>query len=216
MSAAPSIVVFDIGNVLLRWDMRFLFEKLIADKAELDVFLREVCSLQWHGTLDAGATYADAIADLSSKFPHYAGLIRCYDSRWLETVSGAIAGSVAILETLRAAGVRTFAITNFPAEKFDETCALYPFLSRFEGVIVSGRERIVKPSPAIFRLFLDRFGLAASDCVFIDDNVANVAAAQEAGMTGLRFEAPDKLAGDLRALGLPLDEGAIAGGQAPG
>jgi 2-haloacid dehalogenase len=203
MSASPSIVVFDIGNVLLRWDMRFLFEKVIADKVELDRFLGKVCTLAWHGSLDSGATYADAIADLSARHPEYAEIIALYDRRWQETISGPITCSVAILEGLRAAGVRTFAITNFPAEKFDETRALYPFLSGFEGVIVSGRERIVKPAPAIFRLFLDRFGLTASDCVFIDDNVANVAAARDVGMTALWFETPDKLACDLRALGLP-------------
>lgn len=204
MSASPSIVVFDIGNVLLRWDMRFLFEKLIADKGELDRFLGEVCTLAWHGALDAGATYAELIADLTARYPDYADIITLYDPRWQETISGPISGSVAILEQVRAAGVRTFAITNFPAEKFDETCALYPFLLGFEGVIVSGRERIVKPAPSIFRLFLERFGLAASDCVFIDDNVANVAAARDVGMTALWFETPEKLAADLRALGLPV------------
>ncbi len=203
MNASPRIVVFDIGNVLLRWDMRFLFEQIIADKRELDRFLHEVCTLAWHGALDAGATYADAIADLAGRYPDYADVISLYDARWQETISGPIPGSVAILQGLRAAGIRTFAITNFPAEKFDETCARYPFLLGFEGVIVSGRERIVKPAPAIFRLFLDRFGLAASDCVFIDDNVANVAAARDVGMTALSFETSDKLAHDLRALGLP-------------
>ena len=216
MSAAPRIVVFDIGNVLLRWDMRFLFAKVIADKSELDQFLGEVCTLAWHGELDAGATYAELIADLTARFPAYGDIIALYDPRWQETISGPIDGSVAILDRLRAAGVRNFAITNFPAEKFDETCALYPFLAGFEGVIVSGRERIVKPSPAIFALFLERFGLAASDCVFIDDNVANIAAARDVGMTALWFETPDKLARDLRALGCLPDASAIAGGQAAG
>ena len=203
MSAAPSIVVFDIGNVLLRWDMRFLFEKVIADQAELDAFLRDVCTLQWHGALDAGATYAQAIAELSSRFPEHAKTIALYDARWQETIAGAIEGSVQILERLRAAGVPNYAITNFPAEKFDETCERYPFLGGFDGVIVSGRERIVKPDPGIFQLFLTRFGLKAVDCVFIDDNLANVAAAREIGMTALRFDNADTLALDLRVLGLP-------------
>jgi 2-haloacid dehalogenase len=204
MRKHPTIIVFDVGNVLLRWDMRFLFEKVIADPAELDDFLARVCTLQWHGTLDAGGVYADAIAQLSARFPEFAEIIALYDPRWQETIGGAIAGSVEILERLRAAGAPTYAITNFPAEKFEETCALYPFLEGFDGVIVSGRERLVKPDPAIFRLLLDRFSLAASDCVFIDDNPANVAAAGAVGMTGLLFEGADKLARDLRALGLPV------------
>ncbi len=204
MSASPSIVVFDIGNVLVRWDMRFLFEKLIADKAELDMFLRDVCSMQWHGTLDAGATYSTAIAHLSARFPEHAKTIALYDARWQETISGVIEDSVSILEKFRDAGVPNYAITNFPAEKFEETCARFPFLGGFDGVIVSGRERIVKPDPAIFQLLLDRYGLKAADCVFIDDNPANVDAAGVAGMVALRFETPDMLARDLRALGFSV------------
>lgn len=204
MNAAPRIVVFDIGNVLVRWDMRFLFEKVIADKAELDRFLREVCTLQWHGTLDAGASYADAIAELTASFPQYADLIALYDPRWQDTISGAIEGSVDILDALRAAGVPNYAITNFPAEKFDETCARFPFLGGFDGVVVSGRERIVKPNAAIFQLLLDRYGLKASDCVFIDDNAANVQAAGVVGYAGIHFTGPEALRSDLRALGFPL------------
>ncbi len=204
MSASPSIVVFDIGNVLVRWDMRFLFEKVIADKAELDVFLRDVCSMQWHGTLDAGATYATAIADLSARFPGYAKTIALYDTRWQETICGAIEGSVEILKALRAAGVPNYAITNFPAEKFDETCARFPFLGGFDGVVVSGRERIVKPDPAIFQLLLDRYRLKAAECLFIDDNPGNVEAARRVGMSALRFESADKLASDLKAFGFAV------------
>ena len=204
MSAQPHIVVFDIGNVLVRWDMRILFAKLIPDARELDAFLANVCTMQWHGALDAGATYADAIAQASARFPNYAPIIAHYDPRWQETIAGAIDGTVEILERLRAARVPNYAITNFPAEKFDETCGLYPFLAGFDGVIVSGRERVTKPDPRIFRLFLERFGLAAEDCAFIDDNASNVAAAREAGMTALRFETPDKLAGELKSLGFPV------------
>lgn len=204
MSAKPSIAVFDIGNVLVRWDMRNLFARVIADSDRLDTFLRDVCTMKWHGSLDAGETYANAIAQLSSRFPEHADTIALYDARWQETIGGPIEGSVDILRRLRAAGVPTYAITNFPAEKFDETCALYPFLRGFEGVIVSGRERLVKPDPAIFRLFLDRYRLCAADCVFIDDNAANVAAARGAGMTALAFETPERLDADLRVLGFPL------------
>jgi 2-haloacid dehalogenase len=204
VSAAPHIVVFDIGNVLVRWDMRFLFEKVIADKAELDTFLRDVCTMQWHGALDAGATYATAIADLSARFPEYATKIALYDTRWQETISGAIDGSVEILQALRAAGVPNYAITNFPAEKFEETCARFPFLGDFDGVIVSGRERIVKPDPAIFHLLLDRYRLKAAECLFIDDNPGNVEAARRVGMSALHFESADKLASDLKAFGFSV------------
>ena len=199
----PGTIVFDIGNVLLAWDMRNLFAKL-APADELDHILEKVCPLSWHATLDGGAAYADAIAQRVALYPRHAALIEAYDPRWQETISGPIHGSVALLEELRAAGLPTYAITNFPAEKFDETCALYPFLQGFQGVVVSGRERMTKPDPAIFELFLKRYELAARDCVFIDDSPANVATARALGFTALHFVDPQTLRADLSALGLPV------------
>ena len=202
MPAPPRNVVFDIGNVLLRWDMRALYAKLIVDPARLDWFLREVCTLQWHGTLDAGATYAEAVAALVARWPAEAALIAAYDARWQETITGAIPETVAMLEALRAGGAPTYAITNFPAEKWDETCARFPFLRGFEGVIVSGREGVTKPGAAIFRLLLERYGLAARDCVFIDDMPANVEAARALGFHALRYTDPATLRAELAELGL--------------
>ena len=199
----PGTIVFDIGNVLLAWDMRNLFAKL-APADELDHILEKVCPLSWHATLDGGAAYADAIAQRVALYPRHAALIEAYDPRWQETISGPIHGAVALLEELRAAGLPTYAITNFPAEKFDETCALYPFLQGFQGVVVSGRERMTKPDPAIFELFLKRYELAARDCVFIDDSPANVATARALGFTALHFVDPQTLRADLSALGLPV------------
>jgi len=199
----PTTIVFDIGNVLLAWDMRHLFAKL-APADELDHIIANVCPVSWHATLDGGATYADAIAQRVALYPQYAALIEAYDPRWQETIIGLIHGSVALLKELRAAGLPTYAITNFPAEKFDETCALYPFLQGFQGVVVSGRERMMKPDPAIFELFLERYELAARDCVFIDDSPANIATAKALGFTALHFVDPQTLRADLLALGFPV------------
>ena len=199
----PTTIVFDIGNVLLAWDMRNLFAKL-APADELAHIIENVCPVSWHTTLDGGACYADAIAQRVALYPQYAALIEAYDPRWQETIIGPIHGSVALLEELRAVGLPTYAITNFPAEKFDETCSLYPFLQGFQGVVVSGRERMMKPDPAIFELFLERYELAAQDCVFIDDSPANVAAATALGFTAVHFVDPQTLRAELAALGLPV------------
>ncbi|HEY8580649.1 MAG TPA: HAD family phosphatase [Beijerinckiaceae bacterium] len=200
----PQAVVFDIGNVLVRWDMRCLYAKLIDDPRRLDWFLAEVCTLDWHASLDAGATYADAIAALVARWPQEAALIQAYDARWQETISGAIEDNVALLAELRAAGAPVYAITNFPAEKYDETCARFPFLRTFADVVVSGRERVRKPDHAIFRILLDRNGLRAGDCVFIDDMPANVAAARALGFHALRYEPGRDLRPALQELGLPV------------
>lgn len=204
MASHPHIVVFDIGNVLLDWDPRHLYRKLFDDPARMDHFLTQVWSPEWNRELDRGRPFAEAVEELAAAHPDFAGAIRAYDSRWPETVAGAIAGSVAILRALGDAGVPCYAITNFSQEKFAVARRLWPFLDDFHGVVVSGKERLLKPDPAIYRLFLARYGLSAEDCVFIDDNATNVAGARAIGMHGIVFHDPERLAQDLRALGLPL------------
>jgi HAD superfamily hydrolase (TIGR01509 family) len=199
-----TIVVFDIGNVLLHWDPRLLYHKLFKDEATVEWFLQEVCSPTFNLELDCGRPFPEAIADLTQRFPEYAAEIRAYDERWLETTQGLIADSAEILETLRRNGVRNYAITNFSADKFSVVRSLFPTLEAFDGMIVSGEERLVKPDPAIYRLLLDRYGLAAADCLFIDDSAKNVAGARAVGMHAHLFESASGLRLDLARHGFPI------------
>ena len=200
----PSIVVFDIGNVLIEWDPRFLYRKIFADEAEMEWFLAHVCTPAWNLEQDRGRAMADAVALLLADHPEREMAIRAFDERWIETVSGPIHESVRVLETLRREGVPDYAITNFSHEKFPVAQNHFPFLRDFRGVIVSGEEKLLKPDAAIYRCFLDRYGLNAEDCVFIDDSPANVAGARAVGMHALHFTAPGTLAADLRGLGFPV------------
>jgi 2-haloacid dehalogenase len=205
MADRPPIPVFDVGNVLIRWDPRLLYSKLIADEAELDDFLSRVCAPEWNLEMDGGKSFAQGVAERVALFPDKADLIRAFDSRWAETLGGVIEGAVAILEELRARRIKTYAISNFSSEKFALASRAFPFLAGFEGAIVSGREKLLKPDPRIYRLLCERYGLAAGDCLFIDDSRANVQGAREAGMQAHRFENPERLRAALKQAGLPLD-----------
>lgn len=199
------VAVFDIGNVLIGWEPRNLYRRLLADDPErVEWFLENVCTPAWNLEQDRGRSFADGVSLLVRDFPHLESHIRAYDERWHETVTGAIDGMAPLVERLKRNGHRLYAITNFNRDKFRETRTRFPVLDGFDGIVVSGEEGLVKPDPAIYRLLFDRYGLKASDCVFIDDNEANVAGARAAGMTGLRFTGADRLAGDLRDLGFRL------------
>lgn len=202
--AQPSIVVFDIGNVLIEWDPRFLYRTIFADEAEMEWFLGHVCTSAWNLEQDRGRAFGDAVAERIALFPEHEQAIRAFDERWLETISGPIAGSVDLLSRIRENGIPDYAITNFSHEKFAIAKSHFPFLASFRGTIVSGEEKLLKPEPAIYRLLLDRFGLAAADCVFIDDSPANVDGARAVGMQAIHFVGPDSLVADLRRLGLAL------------
>jgi 2-haloacid dehalogenase len=111
---------------------------------------------------------------------------------------------LSILEGLRAAGVRTYAVTNFSREKFAVLAQHYSFLRGFDGLVVSAHEGLLKPDPRIYRCLCERYGLAAQDCFFIDDRPENVAGARAVGMWGHVFSDPPALERALRAAGVPL------------
>jgi 2-haloacid dehalogenase len=200
----PPHVVFDIGNVLIEWDPRHLYRTIFADDAEIDAFLAEVGLFDWNREFDRGRLFADGVAELTARHPAYAEAIEAFDSRWQETVPGEIAANVAILRSLKANGEVVFGITNFSREKFDETRARFPFLDLIDGVVVSADERLLKPDPAIYRLLCDRYGLAAADCIFIDDTLHNVEAARDIGMRAIHLTPGFDLAPALREMGVRL------------
>jgi 2-haloacid dehalogenase len=196
-------VVFDVGNVLIRWDPRHLYRKLFKEEAEMERFLAEVCTDSWNLEQDRGRTWAEAIAERVPLFPRHEALIRAYSERWHEMVPGEVEGTVPMLERLREAGVPLYAITNFSAEKFAEAQDRFPFLRGFRDVVISAHERLLKPDPAIYRVLLERNALEAGRCLFIDDSEKNVRAAEGVGMRTHHFRDASGLSATLRALGLP-------------
>lgn len=195
-------VVFDLGNVLLHWDPRHLYRKIFDDEQEMEWFLREVCHPDWNLEQDRGRSFADAVAEATARHPDYADEIAAYHHRWHETLPHAIAGTVEILEELNARATPLYAITNWSGEKFHETRPRFPFLAHFRDIVVSGDERMIKPDAGIYRLLLDRNGLAAPTCLFVDDNAHNVDGARAVGMQGHHFVSPKSLRADLAARGL--------------
>ena len=195
-------VVFDLGGVLIDWDPRYLYRKLLDDEAAVEEFLATICTPEWNAEQDRGRPFAEGVAELVERYPVHAAAITAFHERWPEMLGGAVGGSVELLAELRAAGVPVYALTNWSAETFGIARARFEFLEWFDGVLVSGEERMIKPDPAIFRLLLDRFGLDPGATFYIDDSPANVAAADRLGFDALRFTSPAQLRRDLEARGL--------------
>jgi 2-haloacid dehalogenase len=205
MSDTPPIPVFDLGNVFVEWDPMLLFRKLFSSEEEAQWFNDNICTKDWNLEFDAGDTFAEGTAKLITRFPKYWREIQAFDLRWKETVGPFIQGTIDIHNELIAADIPTFAITNFSREKWISCLGEWPFLEKFDGVIVSGIEGVVKPDPRIFRIFCERYALAPQSCVFIDDSSINVEAARRHGMEAIHFTGDTKaLRQALIALGLPL------------
>lgn len=197
----PDTVVFDLGNVLIAWDPRNIYRKLIPDAAEMEEFLAIVCTHDWNLRQDAGRPIAEAEAELIAKFPDKSDLIRAYYGRFQEALGGPIAGSVALLERLHANGTSLYALTNWSAETFKIARPMFPFLERFRHIVVSGELKLVKPDAAIFRHLLGVVGKPAQACFFIDDSDKNIASAAALGFHTHHFSEPGALGLDLERLG---------------
>jgi 2-haloacid dehalogenase len=195
-------VVFDVGKVLFEWDLRYLFAKLIADKDELEFFVTHVVTPEWHFQHDAGRALDDMVADRITEFPEYAKLIAVYANRFNETIPGPVTGSLEIVQELAEIGVPLFAITNFGSEFWDMFRPTQPVFDRFQDIIVSGVEKLVKPDPAIYALALQRFGLKPGEAIFIDDNHDNVVSARNNGFAAHHFTDAASLRAELVALNL--------------
>ena len=195
-------VVFDVGRVLFQWQLRALMEKLTVDPDELEYVLAHVVTESWHYQHDAGRPIGEMVAERISQFPEYARFIRAYGTRFNETIPGPVAGSLEIVHDLDAAGVPLFAITNFGADFWDAFRPTQPVFDRFVDVVVSGKERMVKPDPAIYRLAVTRFGYLPEAMLFIDDNPNNVAGAAECDWQVHQFVDALALRRDLVGRGL--------------
>jgi 2-haloacid dehalogenase len=206
LSTGPiDTVVFDLGNVLIQWDPRHLYRKIFgADEAAMEYFLSEVCTMAWNEQQDRGRPWAEGIAEAIARHPAYAPQIRAFYERWEEMIPGALEDTVELLQQLRALNVRLLALTNWSAQTYHFAEARFPFLSWFEGIVVSGRERLVKPEPAIYQLLIQRYQLRPETTAFIDDSLRNVAAAQSEGLQAIHFHGAGALRLQLQALGIPV------------
>jgi 2-haloacid dehalogenase len=202
-AAPPSVVVFDLGGVLIDWNPRHLYRKLFGgDEAAMEHFLATVCTQAWNERQDAGRSFAEAAAQLTADHPDKTALIEAYGVRFDEMLAGPIHGTLDVLAALRARQVPLYALSNWSAETYPLAERRFAFLQWFRGIVISGREGVIKPDPRIFRLLLERYGIVATDAVYIDDNPRNVAAGQALGIRSLHFTDPVALRRDLVAFGL--------------
>jgi len=196
-------IVFDLGNVLIGWNPRNLFSKYFDNADDMEYFIQNVCTMEWNEEQDRGRSIADATQILLDQYPDHEVPIRMYYDRWTEMISGPIHGTVEILNQLHSKGdYRLLALTNWSAELFPWARANFEFLDLFEGILVSGEEKMKKPEAAIYQRFCEKFDTSPDHLLFIDDSLKNVRGAKDEGWKAVQFESADKLKEDLRVMGV--------------
>lgn len=186
-------IVFDFGGVLVDWNPHYLYDGYFGSREKADWFLTNICTMDWNVQMDGGKPFAQGIAELSAVHPQWSREIQMYFDRWMDMMGEEIPHMRELIQDLKRRGYRIFGLTNWSAETFCQVRHKYGIFDLLEGMTVSGEEHVTKPDQAIYRRLLDRFSLVPGECLFIDDNAANVAGAIQAGMAAVRFTDPATL-----------------------
>jgi len=181
-------IIFDFGNVLVQWHPERIYAEYFGDEARAWWFLRHVADADWRNRMDAGEMTADCIADLTARYPEYKEAIELFDERYFDMLTDEVPGMSEVVDELKARGYELFGLTNWSMETFPEARRRFSILQKIDRYVVSAQERLTKPDARLFRVLLDRYGLSAEECTFIDDNEANVEAARRLGMRGIVFQ----------------------------
>ena len=196
-------IIFDLGGVLIDWNPQYLYKKILSNEAEMKNFLEKVCTSDWNEEQDGGRTIKEATETLIAEFPEHEQNIRVYYERWDEMLNGVIEGTADILKKLKESKkYKLYALTNWSAETYPIAQQKYEVLQWFDGVVVSGTEKIRKPFPEFYQLLLSRFNVNAEEALFIDDNLRNVKAAKQIGIDSIQFTTPEKLNDELKEKGI--------------
>jgi len=196
-------IIFDLGAVLIDWNPHHLYRKLIADDEQRQYFFDNICTSDWNEEQDAGRSLKEGTELLISQHPEHEENIRAFYGRWNEMLAGPVQGTVDIFKALKESGkYKIYALSNWSAETFEIAQREFDFLNWFDGMVVSGVEKIRKPDPAFYNLLLTRYQVKPEEAVFIDDNYRNILAAEALGIQSIHFTSAEELRNRLVSLGV--------------
>ncbi len=201
MTSTIKAIIFDFGNVLLKWDPRNIYQHFFPhDPEAMERFLREVNFADWNLQQDKGRPFAEGVAILSQQFPQYSHLIQAFQDHWIDSVGEPVAGTINIMKQLKQAGYQIYGLSNWSAETFPHMRRKHDFFNLLDDMVISGEVGHVKPNPKIFHILLDKIGRSAEECLFIDDALPNIRQAQKMGFVVIHFQSPEQLETSLRDL----------------
>jgi 2-haloacid dehalogenase len=194
-------IIFDFGGVLIDWNPRYFYKDVFNDTEEMEYFLTDVWGPQWNMKHDAGFSFSEITHELQKLYPRYWNEIEMYQNNWEVMIKGEISENTILLNPLKSK-YRLFGLTNWSAEAFPVIYPKYEFFKVFEGIVVSGEEKVIKPGKEIYQLLLNRYGLLANESLFIDDSLKNIETANELGFSTIHINGTLSLKEQLISLRL--------------
>ena len=185
--------LFDLGNVFFDWNPKLIFKEIIPDEEKLNFFLDKISRPHLDEKCDKGILIKDAVKEASKKFPDFKSEIEVYYSLHRKMVKGSFQQSIDVLQKLKSLNYPCYVLSNWSAETYEGMEDEYPFLKKFDGKIISGREKLIKPDPAIYKLAISRFNLKPNETIFIDDRLENIETAKQLGFHTIHLTDPSKI-----------------------
>ena len=195
-------IIFDFGGVLVDWNPRYLFRDIFNDDEKMEHFLENICTDSWNIQQDAGRALADGTKILQEKFPEESEMIQQFYDGWEVMLKDEIPENTKLLSQFDREKFRLWGLSNWSGETFPIALERFDFFKEFEGIVVSGDEKMIKPNEDIYLLLLERYNLKAEESIFIDDNYNNIIAANKLGFQTIHFTEKMNLEKRLQELGL--------------
>ena len=197
-------IIFDVGSVLVNWMRINLYTTLLhGDKDKAKWMVDNIVTNSWNDQTDLGKPIKECIFELKQAYPKYASYIVAYWYCYKDMDGGEIPGIYDVMKDLKDRGYQLYCLTNWSHETFPIVKEVHARLFElFDGIVVSGEEKMVKPNPEIYNLLLGRYNLNASESVFIDDRQRNVDGANQVGIQGILFTGSNNLKEQLAHLSI--------------
>ena len=195
-------IIFDVGDVLIDFRYEEYMRDLGFSEDVIRLFVENmILSEHWH-QLDLGEMDEDEAPD------HFMRIIPGHDTEvraFWEHIADIVAEypeAAPLITDLKRSGYSVYLLSNYPPKLADLHWRVFTFMDQLDGMVISGREHITKPDPAIYELLVSRYGLKMEECLFIDDREINVEAAAKLGMDAILFTGYDALRAELKNKGL--------------
>ena len=182
--------LFDLGNVFFDWNPERILKPIFNDDERMNFFINNISFPLLDTRCDAGITIEVAVNDAIKKFPEFEKEIKFYYPNHGNMVGGFFQKTVDVFYKIKELNYPCFVLSNWSAETYKGMEEKYPFLKDFDGKIISGRDFLIKPDPAIYELAISRFDLIPQETLFIDDRLDNIEAAQKLNFQTIHLTDP--------------------------
>ena len=189
--------LFDLGGVFFDWNPRHFYQSYFSSEDEMDFFLTNICSDEWNIQQDKGRLIKDAEYELINKFPQYTKEIKMYYANHRNMIKKTFQDSIELLLDLKSKNFLCYVLSNWSAETFVGMKEDYPFLNKFDGLLISGEVKLVKPEKAIYELAISKFELTPEETIFIDDKLENIKIAENLNFKTVHLTDPNKIKAEL-------------------